>query len=89
MLYYICIFINIFCRYYQPFFDIETTDVSKRIFYSLLPIKTNFLEIIQDNPDLYGPFWIYTSLIFAIAASGNISQYLKSNVRINIRDIEL
>ena len=48
---------------------------------SFIPIKGNFLETINGNPDLYGPFWIYTTLIFAISASANISQYLKATVK--------
>jgi hypothetical protein len=29
---------------------------------------------------LYGPFWIYATLIFALAAGGNISGYLQTPV---------
>jgi len=39
---------------------------------ALIPKKPDFFEISRDNPDLWGPFWIYTSLIFIISAVGNI-----------------
>ena len=28
------------------------------------------------KPDMYGPFWIYTTLIFALAAAGNLYNYI-------------
>lgn len=31
----------------------------------------------KEKPDLYGPFWIYTTLIIIIAISGNISRYME------------
>ncbi|KAI3374738.1 hypothetical protein L3Q82_021298 [Scortum barcoo] len=37
----------------------------------------NFIQVyLRRNPDLYGPFWICTTLVFAIAISGNISNFL-------------
>jgi hypothetical protein len=44
-----------------------------KVFY---PIKGDFLSVDSGKPDLYGPFWIYTTLISAIAASGNAFAYL-------------
>ncbi len=31
---------------------------------------------ISDNPDLYGPFWILTTLVFVVAAVGNFSRLM-------------
>ena len=39
-------------------------------------MKDTFFEISRTQPDLYGPFWIYTTLIFMIAAAGNFSRYM-------------
>ncbi|XP_061586996.1 protein YIPF1 [Cololabis saira] len=66
--------------YYQKFFDIETHHVKERIIGSMLPWpRKNFIQVyLRKNPDLYGPFWICTTLVFAIAISGNISSYLSS-----------
>lgn len=33
---------------------------------------------IRPRPDLYGPFWICVTLVFSIAISGNLSEYLQS-----------
>lgn len=31
----------------------------------------------REKPDLYGPFWIYTTLIIMVAIAGNLSRYLQ------------
>ncbi|XP_034469076.1 protein YIPF1 [Hippoglossus hippoglossus] len=65
-------------EYYQKFFDVETHHVKERIIGSVLPWPgKNFVQVhLRRNPDLYGPFWICTTLVFAIAISGNISNFL-------------
>ncbi|XP_062260627.1 protein YIPF1 [Platichthys flesus] len=65
-------------EYYQKFFDVETHHVKERILGSVLPWPgKNFVQVhLRRNPDLYGPFWICTTLVFAIAISGNISNFL-------------
>lgn len=61
---------------YKPYFDVDTSDVLERIRESLFPFKATFTEKTQDNPDLYGPFWICTTLIFVAAAIGTFVTYL-------------
>uniref|UniRef100_A0A8C6PGJ0 Protein YIPF n=1 Tax=Nothobranchius furzeri TaxID=105023 RepID=A0A8C6PGJ0_NOTFU len=65
-------------EYYQAFFDVETHHVKERIIGSMLPWPgKNFIQVyLRKNPDLYGPFWICTTLVFACAISGNISTFL-------------
>lgn len=65
-------------EYYQKFFDVDTYHVKERIMGSVLPWpRKNFVHVyLRRNPDLYGPFWICTTLVFAIAISGNISSFL-------------
>uniref|UniRef100_A0A4W6EZS9 Protein YIPF n=1 Tax=Lates calcarifer TaxID=8187 RepID=A0A4W6EZS9_LATCA len=65
-------------EYYQRFFDIETHHVKERIIGSVMPWPgKNFIQVyLRRNPDLYGPFWICTTLVFAIAISGNLSNFL-------------
>ncbi|KAK2822663.1 hypothetical protein Q5P01_022728 [Channa striata] len=65
-------------EYYQRFFDIETYHVKERIIGSMLPWPgKNFIHVyLRRNPDLYGPFWICTTLVFAVAISGNIANFL-------------
>jgi len=62
--------------YYQPLFDVDTVQVLNRIKGALLPRpKGAFWELIGTNPDLYGPFWIATTLIFTMAMTGNLASY--------------
>ncbi|KAJ8492362.1 hypothetical protein OPV22_014083 [Ensete ventricosum] len=61
---------------YKPYFDVDTADVVERIRDSLFPFKGNFTEKTADNPDLYGPFWICTTLIFVAAAIGTFVTYV-------------
>ncbi|XP_054994765.1 protein YIPF1 isoform X1 [Sorex araneus] len=65
-------------EFYQTFFDVDTYQVFDRIKGSLLPIPgRNFVRLyIRSNPDLYGPFWICATLVFAISISGNLSNFL-------------
>lgn len=32
--------------------------------------------MLEGNPDLYGPFWIATTVVFILFLGGTISQYL-------------
>ena len=37
-----------------------------------------FLLGLQEKPDLYGPFWVTTTLIFVTAVAGNFADYLQA-----------
>ncbi|XP_046480804.1 protein YIPF1 [Neodiprion pinetum] len=67
-------------EYYQKFFNVDTDDVVQRIIRSIIPRGgENYLEShIRPKPDLYGPFWVCVTLIFAIAISGNMANYLQT-----------
>ncbi|KAJ4749534.1 Protein YIPF [Rhynchospora pubera] len=62
---------------YKPFFDVDTSDLLERIKDSLFPFKGSFQEKTAENPDLYGPFWICTTLILVAAAIGAFVTYLE------------
>lgn len=67
-------------EYYQQFFDVDTYMVLDRIASSMIPKRaaSNYLRTtIGANPDLYGPIWIVITLIFSIAISGNLANYLQ------------
>jgi hypothetical protein len=64
-------------KYYQPLFDVDTMQVLNRIRGSLLPRpKGAFFDAVAANPDLYGPFWISTTLIFVMAMTGNLASFV-------------
>ena len=45
----------------------------------LFYFNKSFYKIVNDKPDLYGPFWIYTTLIYVMAAGGALSYYFTNN----------
>jgi Yip1 domain len=65
-------------EYWQPHFNLETAELKKRVFYSLNPAKTSeFLQLVDTRPDLYGPFWICSFLIFTIIISSSLASAMK------------
>ena len=74
--------------YYRPFFDVDTKDVGQRILLAFLPWKRTgeFLSVWRNagrrkKPDLYGPVWITTTLIFLIGVTANISSWFNSTAK--------
>ncbi|KAJ7594378.1 hypothetical protein C8J56DRAFT_1012646 [Mycena floridula] len=69
-------------EYYQSYFDVDTTTVLKRCYSTTIPPFTNFISMHLNPPDLYGPFWTQTTLIFTLFLSSSlaasISAYLSS-----------
>ena len=61
----------------QIYFDFETDDIIKRLIASLIPFNKNFIKLVEKKPDLYGPFWIYTTLIFIVASAGSLTKYIQ------------
>lgn len=47
----------------------------QRCWAALYP-RANFLDVLEGNPDLYGPFWIATTVVLILFLGGTISGYL-------------
>ncbi|KAK8106413.1 hypothetical protein PG999_009772 [Apiospora kogelbergensis] len=60
--------------FYAQFFDVDTSSVLQRCWAALYP-RANFLDVLEGNPDLYGPFWIATTVVFILFIAGTISQW--------------
>lgn len=73
-------------EYYQSFFDVDTNQVLSRIQASFIPLTgRNFVRhSLRSNPDLYGPFWICATLVFALAISCDVSSIVSSYLDDNI-----
>ena len=54
-----------------------------RLRCAFFPYKPEFFLIIGKNPDLWGPIWITSTLIFLLFAAGNFSNYLSSDDKDN------
>lgn len=63
--------------FYSQFFDVDTGEVLRRCRAVAFPYS-NFLDVLDGNPDLYGPFWIATTVVVILFLTGTISQYLAS-----------
>ncbi|KAI9813346.1 MAG: hypothetical protein M1826_002514 [Phylliscum demangeonii] len=61
--------------FYAQFFDVDSHEVVRRCTTALYP-RANFLDVMEGNPDLYGPFWIATTVVVILFLTGTISQYL-------------
>jgi len=63
--------------YYQQYFDVDSDQVGKRLVSAVFP-RGNFLEQVGNNLELYGPFWISTTVIFALFVASSISESVAS-----------
>ncbi|KAG2497391.1 hypothetical protein HYH03_004547 [Edaphochlamys debaryana] len=64
-------------RRYREYFDVDTKDVLWRVTNSMIGVfRPNFMEVTMKNPDLYGPFWTATTLIFIVAVANNFVSYI-------------
>ncbi|PFH51186.1 hypothetical protein AMATHDRAFT_3317 [Amanita thiersii Skay4041] len=66
-------------EYYQSYFDIDTQTVLKRCYTTLLPQAARaYIPTHLNPPDLYGPFWTLTTLIFALFLSSSLAASISS-----------
>ena len=66
-------------EFFQAYFDVTTDEIKDRFISSLLPFNKRFFALYKDKPDLYGPFWIYTTLVVILAITSNFQHYLESS----------
>lgn len=53
------------------------TQVLRRCYSTLIPTNSNYLsQHLSSNPDLYGPFWTLTTLIFALFVCSSLASAL-------------
>lgn len=58
-------------------------DVLWRVGSSFIgPLKPDFMEVTMTSPDLYGPFWVATTLIFVTAGG---QEERKGDVRASLK----
>ena len=66
-------------QYYSHFFDVSTEQILDRIYRSSVPhklMKPFLLPTPLETPDLYGPFWICTSLVIIATVMANTAEWL-------------
>ncbi|KAF8639227.1 hypothetical protein AX17_001712 [Amanita inopinata Kibby_2008] len=66
-------------EYYQSYFDVDTQTVLKRCYTTLLPQNARtYISTHLNPPDLYGPFWTLTTLIFTLFLSSSLAASISS-----------
>lgn len=73
---------------YRTYFNISTEEFKNRILMAANPMNKDFLKIVEYRPDLYGPFWIYTTLAITLAMAANMSLSVFS-LAVEIRTMEM
>jgi hypothetical protein len=63
--------------FYRPYFQVDSQTVLRRLKKALMLSRGYLFE--GSQPDLYGPFWVITTLIFVLAFTGNAGSYLESS----------
>lgn len=58
------------------YFKINTMSFKSRFIQGLKPYKNQLYLEIGENPDFYGPFWIYTTVVFCLSSSGVTYQFI-------------
>lgn len=67
---------NTFLGSLKNYFDITTTEFINRVKNGIAPDNKSFLTQIENNPDIYGPFWITITVSILCFAFGNINVWL-------------
>ncbi|KAH8829236.1 hypothetical protein DL96DRAFT_1597248 [Flagelloscypha sp. PMI_526] len=65
-------------EYYQSYFDVDTQEVLRRCYSTMLPTSTDYLSTHLNPPDLYGPFWTLTTLVFTLFLSSSLAASISS-----------
>jgi hypothetical protein len=61
----------------QALFDVSTDDVKKRLRLALVPYPIQAENDFRTRPDFWGPFWVATTAVFFLAATGNFARLLE------------
>ena len=72
--------INCSLEWLRIYFNVKSTDIYSRLGYSLIPFYPNFATMTEGTPDVYGPFWIYTTLVFLVAAAGSLKSFFSDTI---------
>lgn len=62
--------------YWQAYFEVNQFEIKDRLLASMNPVAPVFSQAIGEKPDLYGPFWIGSFLIFLLTVTGNFTELI-------------
>ncbi|GAA5937712.1 Yip5p [Sporobolomyces koalae] len=58
--------------FYSSWFDVDTLTVLTRCYKTLIPKEDYVNDVLSGVPDLYGPFWIPTTLVFSLFLTSSL-----------------
>jgi hypothetical protein len=68
-------------QYAQTLFDVTTEDVVRRLRVALLPYPLDRPlhedNQFQERPDFWGPFWVATTVVLFLSATGNFARLIE------------
>ncbi|KAI9266101.1 hypothetical protein BY458DRAFT_437586 [Sporodiniella umbellata] len=67
-------------EYYSTYFDVDTAQVIERCLKSMYPVGDFAADTLQNQPDLYGPFWIATSVVFSVFVFSSLAGSLAAHI---------
>lgn len=76
-------------RFYGAYFDVNAGDIATRLLRSVLPFKPllGWADREEEDgggtcvPDLYGPVWVTTTAVLALAVGGSVANFLRNVVK--------
>jgi hypothetical protein len=72
-------YVNNYLGFIGKYFNVELNDVISKLKGACIPFNKSFYESVENTPELYGPFWTFTTIIFLITVTSNLSGYLSSD----------
>ncbi|BGP01809.1 hypothetical protein RTG_01797 [Rhodotorula toruloides ATCC 204091] len=70
--------------FYSGWFDVDTMTVLTRCYKTLIPKEDYVSEVLAGVPDLYGPFWVPSTLVFSLFLTSS----LWSSINAYLNDVE-
>ena len=73
--------------YWREYFDVTEQEILTKVKACINPMASGFEQLIENKVDLYGPFWISTTLIFAMIVAPRIWSVLLFSAKFDISKI--
>jgi len=75
-------------RYYQPYFNVDTSDVAARVRMAVMPFAGKTIFDLNPDADLYGPFWTCATLVLTVFVVSNLSSFISHDGGVTKRQWE-
>jgi protein YIPF1/2 len=73
--------------YWREYFDVTEQEIIAKVKAAVNPTTNEFEQLIEAKIDLYGPFWISTSLIFSMIVAPGIWSIFSSTATFDVTKV--